>query len=225
MMNPHLKIEHFTQSSEELEKNLFHGKTLTDLVGNQLTTLLEKLLDDLGVKSDPIVETLVPSQATVKGRVYISRGVKIEPTAYIAGPCYIGPNAQIRHGAYIRGSVFVGSEAVVGHATEVKGSIFCHHAKAGHFAYVGDSILGTNANLGAGTKLANLKFSGTEVKIRLADGSKISTGLRKLGAIIGANAQTGCNAVLSPGTVLYPKTAVGPCVHFHGTLAEGICRQ
>src|SRR5262249_35922089 len=114
---------------------------------------------------------------------------------------------------------------VVGHATEVKSSLFFDHAKAGHFAYVGDSILGRDVNLGAGTKLANLALSRREVRVKHPiSGALVGSGLTKLGAILGDKAQTGCNAVLNPGTLLLPGTAVMPCVSFRGTLKEGLAR-
>lgn len=117
----------------------------------------------------------------------------------------------------------MGARAVVGHTTEVKGSTFFDDAKAGHFAYVGDSVLGRGVNLGAGTKLANLKLRGNEVKVIDPNTDKVvATGFRKMGAILGDFSQTGCNAVLSPGTILLPRTGVLPCVHYHGTLKTGI---
>lgn len=208
-----------------LNSDKFSEQSLLKLLGKDLTAFIEGLLDELGVGDTPLIKGNASNGAIIEGRVYIEEGAKIDPTAYIIGPTYIGPDSKVVHGAYIRGSTYVGKGAVVGHATEVKGAIFFDGAKAGHFAYVGDSILGRNVNLGAGTKLANLKLHGNEVKIKAPDQkSSIATGLRKLGAIMGDNSQTGCNAVLSPGTVLFPNTAVFPCVHFHGTLVEGYAR-
>ena len=109
----------------------------------------------------------------------------------------------------------MGNRCVVGHATEVKHSILLDGAKAGHFAYIGDSILGNNANLGAGTKLANLKIVDVEMKLRV-EGKVYKTGLRKLGAILGDNAETGCNSVTSPGTLLGKASLVYPCVNVPG---------
>jgi NDP-sugar pyrophosphorylase family protein len=149
------------------------------------------------------------------GQIEISEGAVIESGAYIKGPCYIGPNTEVRHGAYLRGNVYVGANCVVGHATEVKHSIFLDGAKAGHFNYIGDSVLGNNVNLGAGTKLANLKMVPGEVILRL-DGETINTGLRKFGAILGDKTETGCNSVLNPGTVLAPRSLVFPCVSAQG---------
>ncbi|MCX6129617.1 MAG: hypothetical protein NTX25_11200 [Proteobacteria bacterium] len=179
-----------------------------------------------GVLNQPLVLGKVSPQAILEGPVYVGAGAEIGPFAYIQGPCFIAPEAEIRHGAFIRGSAFIGPHAVVGHTTEVKGSIFFDHAKAGHFAYVGDSILGYDTNLGAGTKLANLKLRGDTVMIKHPQTQTLeNSGLRKLGALVGDRAQTGCNAVLSPGSILLPDTGVLPCVHYHGTLMKGFARS
>ena len=223
-MTVNLSIEEFVKTEGLLHQNLFEKKSLGDLLGKNLQDLIEQWLTECGVQDSPVVEIQIPKQATIKGRVYIAKGATVEPTAYIVGPTYIGPDAEVRHGAYIRGNCYIGPNSVVGHTTEVKGSIFMDGAKAGHFAYVGDSILGRDVNLGAGTKLANLKLRGNEVKLRDKNGNSIASGLRKLGAIIGDEAQTGCNSVLSPGTILYPKTGVLPCVHYQGTLINGIAK-
>ncbi len=101
----------------------------------------------------------------------------------LKGPAVIGDHTEIRQGAYIRGYCLTGARCVIGHTTEVKHAVFLDDAKAGHFAYLGDSILGNRVNLGAGTKLANLRFHGDEVRIRTPDG-QVPTGLRKFGAIM-----------------------------------------
>ncbi len=136
-------------------------------------------------------------------KIYIGPGSVVEPGVVIKGPTFIGANTQVRHGAYVRGSVLVGDHCVVGHATEVKNAIFLNGAQAGHFAYVGDSILGNHVNLGAGTKLANVKLNRTTVTVRVA-AQAYDTGLKKLGAVLGDRVQTGCNAVSNPGTLLGP---------------------
>ncbi|HET9237549.1 MAG TPA: hypothetical protein VFO10_09880 [Oligoflexus sp.] len=195
------------------------------LLGKPLTAMVEAMLRDHEVSDRPVVKGRVSPQAVLEGAVYVAEGAEVGPFAYIQGPTFIAPGAEVRHGAFIRGSAYIGPKAVVGHTTEVKGSIFFDHAKAGHFAYVGDSILGYDINLGAGTKLANLKLKGDEVKVQHPEGpARVKSGLRKLGSLIGDRAQTGCNAVLSPGTILLPDTAVLPCVHYHGTLLKGIAK-
>ncbi len=203
----------------------FNVHNVFQLLGQPLTQLINKLLKEHGVSDQPLIRGRVSPQALIEGPVFVGEGAEIGPFAYIQGPCFIAPGAEVRHGAFIRGSVYVGPRAVVGHTTEVKGSIFFDEAKAGHFAYVGDSILGRDVNLGAGTKLANLKLKGDAVRVvHPEDGQKIASGLRKLGSLIGDHAQTGCNAVLSPGTILMQNTAVLPCVHYHGTLVKGLAR-
>ena len=206
-----------------------HGSRCLDadafsMVGKGLAVWLGALLDELGVKDQPLIHGQVAPSAIVEGRVYVAKGAVIEPTAYVQGPCYIGPKAEVRHGAYIRGQVYIGPQAVVGHTTEVKGSIFFDGAKAGHFAYIGDGILGREVNLGAGTKLANLPLRRGTIRMKHPDGHLISTGLQKFSAILGDFAQTGCNSVLSPGTLLMPHTGVLPCVHFRGTLLKGLAK-
>lgn len=142
--------------------------------------------------------------------IFIGKGTKIEPGAYIQGPCWIGENCTIRHGAYIRGNCIAESGAVIGHATEVKNAYFFSKAHAAHFAYVGDSILGQGVNLGAGVKLANVRFDKKEILVR-HEGKKHQTGLRKFGAILGDRCQIGCNAVTSPGTLIGPDLFFEPC--------------
>jgi NDP-sugar pyrophosphorylase family protein len=144
------------------------------------------------------------------GRVHISEGTIVEPGAYIVGPTYIGRNCEIRHNAYIRGSVLIGDECVIGNSTEIKHSVLLDGSAAPHFNYVGDSILGSGVNLGAGTKLSNLPIVSEKapngkrptIFIPLSDGKSIDTGLPKLGAILGDGVQTGCNSVLNPGCIV-----------------------
>lgn len=207
------------------QNDKFQTNNVLEYLGKNLGQWLENALASFGVNESPVIKGTVHPGAFLEGKVYVAEGAKIEPTAYIVGPCVIGPNAEVRHGAYIRGYAWIGAHAVVGHTTEVKGSVFFDHAKAGHFAYVGDSLLGRDVNLGAGTKLANLKLKGDEVTFKHpVDGTIIKSGLRKLGAILGDRAQTGCNAVLSPGSILMPRTAVLPCAHYKGTLSSGLGR-
>jgi NDP-sugar pyrophosphorylase family protein len=143
--------------------------------------------------------------------IFVGPGSVVEPGALIKGPTIIGSYCEIRQGAYLRGHCLVGDRCVLGHTTEMKHSVMLDGAKAGHFAYIGDSILGNRTNLGAGTKLANLKITGTPVSIRIKD--KIyDTGLRKLGAIIGDGTETGCNSVTNPGTLLGQQCLVLPAL-------------
>ena len=177
---------------------------------------LEYVNGEYFLKGERVVGALVKAGAYFSGRrFYLGASAVVEPFAFLKEPAYIGDFSEVRHSAYIRGSVYVSKKAVVGHTTEVKNSIFFPEAKAAHFAYVGDSILGRNVNLGAGTKLANLKFYKMEVVIKVGE-SSYKTGLKKFGAILGDNVQTGCNAVLQPGSlvgrnsVIFPAVVAGP---------------
>jgi bifunctional N-acetylglucosamine-1-phosphate-uridyltransferase/glucosamine-1-phosphate-acetyltransferase GlmU-like protein len=146
--------------------------------------------------------TVIMAGAVLSGkRISIGGGVLVECGAMIKSPAVIGDCNEVRQGAYLRGYVLTGDRCILGHTTEIKHSIFLNDAKAGHFAYLGDSILGNNANLGAGTKFANLKFLPGNVTF-MYKGEKIDTGRRKFGAILGDGAQTGCNSVTSPGAIL-----------------------
>ncbi|MBC61434.1 MAG: glucose-1-phosphate thymidylyltransferase [Zetaproteobacteria bacterium] len=195
------------------------------LLGANLNRWLVDLLKSLGVLNQPVIHGNVDPRAVVSGQVFIEKGAKVGPFAVIQGPCFIGKNSDIRHCAYLRGDVYIGESCVVGHTTEVKSSCFFDHAKASHFAYIGNSILGQSSNLGAGTKLANLKLNSSDVSYRhpISD-SVVSSGLKKFGSILGDFCQTGCNSVLSPGSLLLPKTSVMPCLHYRGTLKKGIAR-
>jgi len=143
--------------------------------------------------------------------IFVGPGSVVEPGALIKGPTIIGSYCEIRQGAYLRGHCLVGDRCVLGHTTEMKHSVMLDGAKAGHFAYIGDSILGNRTNLGAGTKLANLKITGTPVGIKIND-KLYDTGLRKFGAIIGDYTETGCNSVTNPGTLLGRRCLVLPAL-------------
>lgn len=150
--------------------------------------------------------------------VYLAEGALIEAGAYVRGPAWIGPGTVVRHGAYLRGVVLTGRDCILGHDTEVKQSIFLDKASAGHFAYVGDSILGARVNLGAGTKLANFRVFPGNVRVEGPDGAPLETGLLKLGALLGDDVQLGCNAVTAPGTVVGRGTCVYALASLRGTI-------
>ena len=145
-----------------------------------------------------------------------SDGVFVHPSASIGefvrieGPCYIGANAEIRHAALLRKGSWICEGSVVGHASEVKNSILLPNSKAPHFNYVGDSILGLDVNLGAGTKLSNVRNDRGPVPISNENGERFDSGLRKLGAIIGDGSQLGCNVVTNPGCIISPGKMINP---------------
>lgn len=156
------------------------------------------------------------------GEILSEEPVFIHPTARIGdnveieGPCYIGPHAEIRHSAYLRKGAWICSGALVGHSTEVKNSILLPGSKAPHFNYVGDSIVGIDANLGAGVKLSNVRNDRREILVTMRDGTRVETGLRKMGAIIGDGCQLGCNTVTNPGALILPRTMIHPNVTLSG---------
>lgn len=162
--------------------------------------------------------------------IIIEPGVVVEDGAVIHGPAIIGAGSQVRQGAYIRGQVLVGRNCVLGHATEVKHSIFLNGAKAPHFNYVGDSILGADVNLGAGTRLSNLGIMSARgedgkrpsIHISLA-GRRVDTGLSKMGAILGDRVETGCNAVTNPGCLVGPGALIYPNVSLGAGFTPGQC--
>ena len=133
--------------------------------------------------------------------VFIGKGTVVEPGAFVRGPAIIGENCEIRQGCYVRGHVLVGDGAVLGHCSELKWAILLDRARAPHFNYVGDSILGCDVNLGAGSICSNVKVTGEEIRVTV-DGTEYPTRLAKFGAVIGDHAQIGCNTVLNPGTLV-----------------------
>ncbi len=151
---------------------------------------------------DWVVRVPVPAGVHLLGeRIAIAPGCRLEPGAVIVGPAILEEGAVVRTGAYIREHAIVGAGAVVGAHSEVKASVLLPGAKAPHQAYVGDSILGRDVNLGAGTICSNVKNVKGDVSFRV-DGELVSTGLRKLGAVLGDGCKTGCNTVLNPGVLL-----------------------
>lgn len=155
--------------------------------------------------------------ATVGGDVILGEDVVVEPYAYIKGPAIIGDGTEIRNGAYVRDHAVIGRNCIVGHSTEVKHSILMDGVSVSHWNYIGDSILGFDVNIGAGTKLSNKKIVKTDIIIRDLSGNPYPTGQQKLGAIIGDGTQVGCNAVLNPGALLGKRCLVYPLVSVRGT--------
>ncbi len=144
-----------------------------------------------------------------KDKIFIGEGAKVEPTAYIEGPAIIGPESIIGTAAYIRSGTILGRHCIVGHCTEAKNTIMLDNSAAPHFNFVGDSILGNNVNIGAGVILANFRLDAKPVPV----GTE-SSGLVKLGAVLGDRVKVGCNSVLEPGTFLGPDTWVLPTTYF-----------
>lgn len=141
--------------------------------------------------------------------VWIAKDAKVFPSAYIGGPCIIDHEAEIRHGAFIRGSAIVGKKAVVGNSVELKNVVLFDFVQTPHYNYVGDSILGSHAHMGAGSITSNVKSDKTLVVVKSPYGN-LETGLKKMGAMLGDNVEVGCNSVLNPGTVIGRNSNVYP---------------
>lgn len=170
---------------------------------------IKNLILELGSKLDK------DEYDEVKENVWVHKTAKVFDSAYLGAPCIIGPNAQVRHCAFVRESALVGAGSVVGNSCELKNVILFDNSEVPHYNYVGDSILGYHAHLGAGSVTSNIKSDRKNVVIR--DGSEtFETGLRKFGAMLGDYAEVGCNAVLNPGSVVGPHTNVYPTTCFRG---------
>jgi NDP-sugar pyrophosphorylase family protein len=170
-------------------------------------------------------QAAVPPGVHIEGAVWISPGVKLPAYATLIGPAWIGPGVEIRPGAYIRGNVIVGAGCVLGNACEFKNCLLLDAVQVPHFSYVGDSILGNKAHLGAGAICSNLRLDQQPIQVR-TEQKTYATGLRKFGAVLGDAAEVGCNAVLNPGSVLGPRALVMPGTVFTGHLpADTIARQ
>lgn len=150
----------------------------------------------------------------LKTGVLIGKNVKIAATATIEAPAIIGNNTEIRPGAYIRGNVIIGDRCVIGNSSELKNSILLTHVQVPHYNYVGDSILGNNSHMGAGSICSNLRNDGKNIIIH--SDRDYETGLRKIGSFIGEGAQIGCGSVLNPGTIIGRNTLVYPLTMTRG---------
>lgn len=223
--NPFKRIMYQTLCEKNLWKELykevpehlmcfFNTLAIWDLLDN-----IEQIILEAPCGSS---NAIVSPEATIdktKG-VYLSNGVIVEPGAFIQGPCWIGENSIIRQGAYIRGYFYCGHSCVIGHATEVKNSIWLNHTKAPHFSYVGDSILGSHVNLGAGVILANLRLDRSPIKVRWKK-QVYQTNRKKFGSILGDGVQIGCNSVLNPGVLASPDYKTPPLSKLSGYLENG----
>ena len=205
-------VERYFDVDNFAHKALFEDAELVWLALSQIESYLA--IYPLGS-----IDSLLPKGVYLVNpeKITIGQKSKIEPGAYIEGPCIIGDECTIRHGAYIRGNVITGNNCVIGHDTEVKNSIFLNRAHAAHFAYLGDSILGSEVNLGAGVKCANLRFDKSPIVIH-ENGLSFETQMRKFGAILGDGCQLGCNSVTNPGTLMGKNSCAYPCTNFGGII-------
>ncbi len=155
----------------------------------------------------------------IEEQVWVHHTAKIAPTAYLGAPCIIGANTEVRHGAFIRGSALVGENCVVGNSVELKNVILFDKVQTPHYNYVGDSILGYQSHMGAGSITSNVKSDKTLVVVKNST-EQIETGLKKMGAMLGDFVEVGCNSVLNPGTVIGRNTSIYPLSCVRGVVAE-----
>ena len=188
--------------------------------GEPVWTAISRIAGYLDGKDSYCHDGGISDRAHVGGRVHIGEGTTVESGAFVEGPTWIGKNCVVRAGAYVRGNVIGGDNCVLGNSSEFKNCVLFDNVETPHFNYVGDSILGYKAHLGAGVILSNVRLDRKEVMVRDADGEKHDTGLRKFGAIIGDRTEVGCNSVISPGSMLGRDCIIHPCTHWHGQLAD-----
>lgn len=153
----------------------------------------------------------------VGDNIWISKSATIDKSAKIMGPCIIDDYTEVRHCAYIRGGVIVGKNCVIGNSCELKNTIIFDNCQIPHFNYIGDSIMGYHSHIGAGVIVTNLKSDKSNVVIKMSD-SKIETGLRKLGSVIGNYVEVGCNSTLFPGTIINSNVNIYPLTRVRGVI-------
>ena len=163
--------------------------------------------------------TLGSDYNEVQPQVWVHKDAVVFPTAYIMPPCIIGPNTEVRHCSFIRGSVLIGADCVIGNSVELKNAIIFDNCEVPHYNYVGDSILGWHAHMGAGSITSNIKSDRHLVVVH--DGTdSIETGIRKIGAMIGDWVEIGCNAVCNPGTIVGRHATIYPTCNVRGLVPE-----
>lgn len=168
---------------------------------------------------EKLMENMPEGFVEISEGVWVGKNVKIYPTATIEAPAIIGSGTEVRPGAFIRGSVITGENCVIGNSSELKNCVLLNKVQVPHYNYVGDSILGNFAHMGAGSICSNLKSDGKAVVIHGEE--DYETGLRKIGAILGDRADIGCGCVLNPGTVVGKATSVYPLNALRGVFPEG----
>jgi len=181
---------------------------------------LKQITSYLQFRLKPQIHARLIGKPFVSNAVYIGKGTVVEQGAMIKGPAWIGDGCEIRNGCYIRENVIVGHGCVLGNSCEFKNSIVFDEAQIPHFSYVGDSILGYRAHLGAGVILSNVKLDRTEITVALPGGGLTPTGLKKFGAVIGDLVEVGCHSVINPGSLLGRRSIVYPGTLWRGVVPE-----
>ena len=202
-----VKIEELLDLSKTIAAELFEGRTYPWEVLDDIKAFILKLGETLSAD-----EFDHPEEG-----VWIAKDAKVFPSAYIGAPCIIDHGAEVRHCAFIRGSAIVGKNAVVGNSVELKNVVLFDNVQTPHYNYVGDSVLGYKAHMGAGSITSNVKSDKSLVVVKTPDGN-IETGRKKFGAILGDRVEVGCNSVLNPGTVVCRDSNIYPTSSVRGTV-------
>ena len=209
-MNETIEIRSLFDLSETIAAKVFEGCTFPW----EVLSKIGQFIVELG-------NTLPENEYEKRGdNVWIAKSAKVFPSAYINGPCIIDKDAEVRHCAFIRGNAIVGAGAVVGNSTELKNVILFNKVQVPHYNYVGDSILGYKAHMGAGSITSNVKSDKKLITIKGPDGN-IDTGIKKIGAFLGDNVEIGCGSVLNPGTIVGRESNVYPLSSVRGCVAAG----
>lgn len=199
-------------------KNLF---SIEETIASELFETYNypwEVLPEIGAYICALGSRLDSTKFKKRGKnIWIAKSAKVFESAYIAGPCIIDEEAEIRHCAFIRGNAIVGKKAIVGNSTELKNVILFNGVQVPHYNYVGDSILGYRAHMGAGSITSNVKSDKTLVIVKEGE-EMIQTGLKKFGAMLGDQVEVGCNSVLNPGTIIGKKTNVYPLSSVRGVI-------
>lgn len=203
-----LEINNLLDLSKTIAASLFSDKTypyeVLPLIGEYIVKLQA---------------SLDKNEFDINGDVYIHKTAKVAPSASINGPCIIDAGAEVRHCAFVRGNAIVGKNSVVGNSTELKNVVLFDNVQVPHYNYVGDSVLGYKSHMGAGSIASNLKSDKSLVCVNV-NGSKVPTGLKKFGIILGDNVEVGCGSVLNPGTVIGRNTNVYPLSAVRGYIPK-----
>ena len=203
-----MEIEKLYNLNETIAKELLSSKKYPW----ELLPEINQFILELGPKLDKEIFNQIGEN------IWVAKSAKISPTASITGPVIIDENAEIRHCAFIRGKAIIGKNAVVGNSTELKNTILFNNVQVPHYNYVGDSILGYKAHMGAGSITSNVKSDKTNVQIK--GNETIDTNLRKVGAFLGDGVEVGCNSVLNPGTVIGRNSNIYPLSSVRGVIPE-----
>lgn len=173
-----------------------------------------EILPEIKAYAKKLLEEGIEGFTEIQPGVLVGKNVKIYPTATIEAPCILGDNTEVRPGAFIRGNVITGKDCVIGNSSELKNAVLLEHVQVPHYNYVGDSVLGNRAHMGAGSICSNLKSDGKNVVIH--GDQNYETGLRKIGGILADGADIGCGSVVNPGTVICKNTSVYPLTALRG---------